>query len=174
MRNFLLFIVVIGTLSFTISSKVSESSEKASITVGKLSPQFLFENTEGRLIGSSNFMGKFVYIDIWATQCEPCKEESAAIENLKKEYKKNIEFVSISVDYYADKDKWKKYIETNKLTGNQLISNKGWYASFIRAYNIKTIPRYILIDPNGMIVDTHAPRPSHKKLRKLFQKLAIQ
>jgi len=102
MRNLLLFIVVIGTLSFTISSKVSESTDNA-IIAGKLSPQFLFENTQGRLIGSNDFIGKFVYIDIWATQCEPCKEESTNIENLKKVYSKNIEFVSISVDYYADK-----------------------------------------------------------------------
>jgi len=174
MRNFLLFIVVIGTLSFTISTKVSKSTEKSNITVGKLSPQFLFENAEGRMIGSTNFIGKFVYIDVWATQCEPCHEESAAIENLKKEFSKNIEFVSISVDYYADKDKWKKYINENNRTGNQLITDKGWYSGFIRAYNIKTIPRYILIDPNGMIVDTHAPRPSQKKLRKLFRKLLIQ
>ncbi len=173
MRNFLLFIVVIGTLSFTISSKVSENKEN-SIIAGKLSPQFLFENTEGRLIESNNFIGKFVYIDIWSTQCTPCTKESGVIENLKKVYSKNIEFVSISVDHYADKDKWKKYILENKLTGNQLITDKGWYSSFIRAYNIKTIPRYILIDPNGMIVDTHAPRPSQKKLHKLFKKLMIQ
>jgi len=173
MRNFLLFIVVIGTLSFTISSKVSESTDNA-IIAGKLSPQFLFENTEGRLIGSNEFIGKFVYIDIWATQCEPCNEESMNIENLKKVYSKNIEFVSISVDYYADKDKWKKHIKTNKMSGNQLITDKGWYSNFIRAYNIKTIPRYILIDPNGMIVDTHAPRPSQKKLHKTFKKLGIQ
>ncbi len=173
MRNFLLFIVVIGTLSFTISSKVSETSDNV-VIAGKLSPQFLFENTEGRLIGSNDFIGKFVYIDIWATQCEPCKEESRVIENLKKVYSKNIEFVSISVDYYADKDKWKKHINTNKMSGNQLITDKGWYSNFIRAYNIKTIPRYILIDPNGMIVDTHAPRPSQKKLHKVFKKLLIE
>ncbi len=173
MRNFLLFIVVIGTLSFTISNKVSKSTENAVIS-GKLSPQFLFENTDGRMIGSNDFIGKFVYIDIWATQCEPCKEESMVIENLKKVYNKNIEFVSISVDYYADKDKWKNFVSTNKMSGNQLITDKGWYSSFIRAYNIKTIPRYILIDPNGMIVDTHAPRPSQKKLHKLFKKLLIE
>ena len=74
MRNFLLFIVVIGTLSFTISTKVSESTEN-NVATGKLSPQFLFENTKGRLVGLNEFKGNYVYINIWASECEPCQEE---------------------------------------------------------------------------------------------------
>jgi thiol-disulfide isomerase/thioredoxin len=174
MRNFLLFIVVIGTLSFTISSKVSKSTENAKIAVGKLSPQFLFENNEGRLVGLNEFSGSYVFINIWASECDPCKEELQMIESLKKVYSKNIEFVSISLDHKKDTEKWKQYVANEKLTGTQLISDKSWHSSFIRAYNIKTIPRYILVSPTGMIVETHAPRPSQKKLIKLFKKLNIQ
>lgn len=173
MRNFLLFVVVIGTLSFTIGSKVSESTENNVVT-GKLSPQFLFENTQGRLVGLNEFSGNYVYINIWASECEPCTQELQAIESLKKVYTKNIKFISISVDHLKDKDKWKEFVSNERLTGTQLISDKGWYADFIRAYNIKTIPRYILVNPNSMIVDTHAPRPSKRKLIKLFNKLNIQ
>lgn len=174
MRNFLLFIVVIGTLSFTITSKVSQRTENAKITAGKLSPQFLFENNEGRLTGLNEFSGSYVYINIWATNSEPSKEELQNIESLKKVYNKNVEFVSISLDHKKDIKKWKEFIANEQLTGTQLISDNSWHSSFIRAYNIKTIPRYILISPNGMIVDTHAPRPSQKKLVKLFKKLHIQ
>lgn len=174
MRNFLLFIVVIGTLSFTISSKVSKSTEHANIVAGKLSPQFLFENDEGRLIGLNDFNGSYVYINIWASECEPCKGELQMIESLKKVYSKNIEFVSISLDDKKDTKKWKEYIANEQLTGTQLISDKSWHSSFIRAYNIKTIPRYILVSPTGMIVETHAPRPSQNKLVRLFKKLNIQ
>ncbi len=173
MRNFLLFIVVIGTLSFTISTKVSESTEN-NVATGKLSPQFLFENTKGRLVGLNEFKGNYVYINIWASECEPCKEELQAIESLKKVYTKNIKFISVSLDQLKDKKKWKGLILNEKLTGTQLISDNSWHSDFIRAYNIKSIPRYILVDPNGRIVDTHAPRPSKKKLVKLFKKLNIQ
>ncbi len=173
MRNFLLFIVVIGTLSFTISTKVSESTEN-NVATGKLSPQFLFENTKGRLVSLNEFTGNYVYINIWASECEPCQEELQAIESLKKVYTKNIEFISVSLDNLKDKKKWKEFIVNEKLTGTQLISDDSWHSDFIRAYNIKTIPRYILVNPNGMIVDTHAPRPSKKKLIKLFKKLNIQ
>jgi len=174
MRNFLLFIVVIGTLSFTISSKVSQNTENANIVAGKLSPQFLFENTEGRLVASKEFEGNYIYVNIWATNSEPSIEELQNIESLKKVYTKNIEFVSISLDHKKDIKKWKEFISNQKLTGTQLISDKSWHSSFIRAYNIKTIPRYILISPNGTIVDTHAPRPSNNKLIKTFKKLNIQ
>ena len=174
MRNFLLFIVVIGTLSFTISSKVAKSTENANIAAGKLSPQFLFENNQGKLVGLTEFSGSYVYINIWATECEPCKGELQNIESLKKVYSKNIEFVSISLDDKKDINKWKEYVKNEKLTGTQLISDKSWHSSFIRAYNIRTIPRYILVSPAGEIVETHAPRPSQKKLVKLFKKLNIQ
>lgn len=174
MRNFFLFIVVIATLSFTITTKVTASTDEILVSKGQRSPQFLYENLSGRMIGLNDFKGKYVFINLWATECEPCKEELQAIESLKKVYSKNIKFVSISVDNLKNKDKWKEFITVEKLSGTQLLSDKSWHSSFIRAYNVRTIPRYILISPDGMIVDTHAPRPSQRNLIRTFQKLNIQ
>lgn len=140
---------------------------------GKISPDFSFKDFNDKHTTLTDFKGKYVYIDIWATTCEPCKDELAALQDLNKSYTGNIEFVSISVDYLRDIRKWKEFISTNKRIGTQLIADNNWYSDFIRAYDISTIPRFILIDPQGKIVDAYAPRPSQKKLKTLFTKLNI-
>lgn len=173
MRNLLLFLVVMGTLSFTLTKKVSTNTEKASITSGKSSPDFAYNDLNGNMITLNDFKGKYIYIDVWATSCEPCKDEILPLQDLHRTFTKNIEFVSISVDYLKDEKKWKDFISTNNLKGTQLIADNNWYSEFIRAYKITTIPRFILIDPNGKIVDAYAPRPSQKKLRSIFKKLNI-
>jgi len=173
MRNLLLFIVVMGTLSFTLTKEVSKKTEKSNITSGKISPDFTFKDFNDKHTTLNNFKGKYVYIDIWATWCEPCKDELEPLQDLNKAFKNNIEFVSISVDYLRDIEQWKEFITTNKLMGTQLIADNNWYSDFIRAYKITTIPRFILIDPEGKIIDAYAPRPSQKKLKTLFKKLNI-
>jgi thiol-disulfide isomerase/thioredoxin len=162
-----------GTLSFTLTKEVSKKTEKSNITSGKLSPDFSFKNFNDKITTLNDFKGKYVYIDIWATWCEPCKDELIPLQDLNKSFNNNIEFVSISVDYLKDIKQWKAFISTNKLMGTQLISDNNWYSDFIRAYKTTTIPRYILIDPQGKIVDAYAPRPSQKKLKTLFKKLHI-
>ena len=63
----------------------------------------------------------------------------------------------------------KGYIEMEEeLKGIQLFSDKNWKSDFVTGYLIKGIPRFILIDPNGNIVNSNAPRPSSEKLIKLF------
>ena len=68
---------------------------------------------------------------------------------------------------------WKTMITEKELTGVQLFTGKGWEADFIQTYKVSGIPRFILIDPNGNIVDADAPRPSSKKLIELFKELGI-
>tara|TARA_R110002073_G_scaffold72537_1_gene177132 strand:- start:96399 stop:96923 length:525 start_codon:yes stop_codon:yes gene_type:complete len=174
MRNLLLFLVVLGTLSFTLTKEVSKSTEKATIASGKISPTFSFKNTEDKLISLADFKGKYVYIDIWATWCEPCKEELEALEEIKQTFTENIAFVGVSVDYNRDTNKWKQFIATKSLKGTQVIADNNWYSDFIRAYDITTIPRFILIDPEGKIVEAYAPKPSQNQLKTLFERMDIK
>ena len=149
---------------------------------GTVSPTFSnYENHKGGTTSLSDFKGKYVYIDIWATWCGPCKVEIPYLKKLESKYHdRNIEFVSISVDddrrsgtmekAHAD---WKKMVAEKELTGVQLFTGTGWNADFIQDYKVSGIPRFILIDPNGNIVDADAPRPSSKKLITLFEELGI-
>lgn len=141
---------------------------------GKASPSFTYENIEGKNVSLKDLEGKYVYMDIWATWCGPCKREIPALKALEKKYEgKNIQFVSISVDKLADKEKWQKFVQKEQLTGIQLFADNDWESEFIKAYEIQGIPRFILLDPEGIIVNADAPRPSDPKLEKLFQSLGI-
>ncbi|MFD1293732.1 TlpA family protein disulfide reductase [Lutibacter holmesii] len=151
----------------------------AMLGAGKPSPVFSnYENFAGGTTSLSDLKGKFVYIDIWATWCGPCKREIPSLKLLEEEYHgKNIEFVSISVDNIDGKrgshESWLKMVKDEELGGTQLFADNDFNSEFIRAYNINSIPRFILIDPKGNIVDADVLRPSNPKLKDYFTELGI-
>lgn len=166
----------------------SKLAMRKEFPVGSPSPVFTnYENHEGGTTSLSDLKGKYIYVDVWATWCGPCKREIPYLKKLEESYKeKNITFVSISVDngrgyrantkeeaFKLSKAGWKKMVDEKELTGVQLFSDKAWESDFIQSYKIKGIPRFILIDPDGNIVSADAPRPSSKALIKLFNSLNI-
>ena len=133
---------------------------------------FEYENQKGGKTSLESLKGKYVYIDVWATWCGPCRGEIPFLQKVEEKYKgKNIEFVSISVDVEKDHDKWKTFVDEKKLGGTQLIADKNWKSDFIMAYGINAIPRFILIDPKGNIVKSDADRPSNPKLQLTLDSL---
>ncbi|HUH25919.1 MAG TPA: TlpA disulfide reductase family protein [Flavobacterium sp.] len=145
-----------------------------SLVKGKPSPKFNYENHKGNTTSLDDLKGKFVYIDVWATWCGPCIGEIPFMKEVEKKYHgKNIEFVSISIDEKKDYEKWKKFVTDKQMGGIQLYADNAWQSPFVQDYAIDGIPRFILIDPNGMIVSGDAPRPSDEKLIKLFTELGI-
>ena len=143
------------------------------LSKGAVSPKFLnYENFKGGTTSLDDLKGKYVYIDMWATWCNPCKQEIPFLQKVEKQYHgKNIEFVSISVDSERDYETWKKMVADKNLTGIQLYSKRD--KDFAGAYKVNSIPRFILIDPQGNIVDANAPRPSSPRLIELFNSLKI-
>lgn len=140
---------------------------------GKPSPKFNnFENYNGGTTSLDDFKGKYVYIDVWATWCGPCIAQIPYLKKIEEEYQnKNIEFVSISTDRPNKHQTWKDMIKQKQMTGIQLFAGNDF--SFSQAYEIRGIPRFILIDPEGNIVDANAPRPSDPKLKELFNSLNL-
>lgn len=152
--------------------------------VGSPSPTFEnYENHKGGTTSLSDLKGKYVYVDVWATWCGPCIAEIPSLKELDAKYAdKNIQFVSISIDdamrsgggdLAVAKNKWRTMVEEENLIGMQLFSDENWQSKFVKDYKINGIPRFILIDPNGNVVDANAPRPSSKKLVELFDSLSI-
>ncbi len=144
-------------------------------TEGKPAPSFTYQNVNGENISLSDFKGKYVYIDVWATWCGPCKKEIPYLQKVEEEFKdQNIAFVSISVDKEQDKEKWKNFVTEKNLGGVQLFADKDWNSDFVKFYKIQGIPRFILIDPNGITVDADASRPSEPALGEQLKSLLQQ
>lgn len=144
------------------------------LIAGNASPKFDYENFKGGKTSLESLKGKYVYIDVWATWCGPCRKEIPSLQKVEEQYHgKNIEFVSLSIDARKDYDKWRKFVEEKKLGGIQLIADSDWTSQFVKDYAIEGIPRFILVDPNGNIVSADAPRPSDPKLIEKFNELGI-
>jgi thiol-disulfide isomerase/thioredoxin len=143
-----------------------ERASKANKLVGKVSPDFDYENHKGGKTKLSDLKGKYVYIDLWATWCAPCRAEIPYLQKIEEKYHgKNIEFVSVSIDKAKDSEKWKKFVTDKQLGGTQLFADKDWESEFVTSYGVTGIPRFILIDPKGNIVTPDAERPSSPELQ---------
>jgi len=137
-----------------------------------ISPTFDYENHKGGTTKLEDFKGKYVYIDVWATWCGPCRAEIPSLKKVEERYHgKNIVFVSISVDVDKDHEKWKNFVTEKQLGGVQLFADKNWNSDFMKSYGINSIPRFILIDPNGKVVKGDASRPSSPQLKEELDKL---
>lgn len=135
-------------------------AEGSLLTAGRPSPDFSFTDINGKQVSLKDLRGRFVYIDIWATWCVPCRGEIPALQKLEETFKGlNIAFVSISCD--KDKEKWSKTVKEENMGGIQLWGNED--NEFLRAYRVQTIPRFIFIDPEGRIVNPDMTRPSDPK-----------
>jgi len=154
--------------------------QQAKFRSGNPSPSFeKYKDYKGGTKSLADFKGKYVYIDMWATWCKPCITEIPHLKSLEKEYHgKNIEFVSISTDsdrrsgtWEKAEEKWRAMVKDKNLGGVQLFAGEDY--TFAQEYQVTGIPRFILIDPNGNIVNAHAPRPSDPQLKLLFKELGI-
>ena len=111
--------------------------------------------------------GKLLFIDIWATYCPDCRKELPALETLQEDYKAEpITFVSISVD--RDKEAWKAMVKEKKLRGIHLYASPEIKELFKELYDLRSIPRYMLIDGKGNIINANLPMPSDKNLKELI------
>jgi len=161
-------------IEFLTTNYKKEHSSMATLKKGAPSPKFNYPNTNGKSVSLDDFKGKYVYVDVWATWCGPCKREIPHLKKLDAEYKnKNVVFVSMSIDKAEHKDKWLEMVKNENLKGVQIMADKDWNSDFVTAYGIKGIPRFILIDTEGNIVNANAPRPSDPSLKELFNSLNI-
>ena len=133
--------------------------------VGRPSPDFNGEDINGKQMSLRDFRGKYVYIDMWATWCGPCQKELPHLKKLEEKFHgRNITFVGLSID--ADKAKWEARVRSGELCGTQLHIGRG--SKFQADYRITGIPRFILLDPNGRIVNPDMTRPSSEDTEKIL------
>lgn len=165
-------LVVIYKENIADSSRMEEFEgmvgDWSKLVKGASSPEFTYVDAKGDTIGLSSLRGKYVYIDIWASWCGPCRREIPALKALEKEFVgKPIAFVSISCD--KDPEAWKKAMEEEKVEGIQLIA--GGDLSFLKAYMVQGIPRFILLDKEGKIIDPKMTAPSDPQTAETLKAL---
>ena len=130
-----------------------------------------FCDVAGNIHRFSEFKGKVLYVDIWATWCGPCKMEIPYLAKVVEHYKgnDNVKIISISVD--NNKKAWENKIAADKPAWPQYIANKEQYAQISKDWGIMGIPRFILINKDGTIYSGDAERPSNPNIISTIDKL---
>ncbi len=133
-------------------------------------PDFSLADINGKRFDLSDFKGKYVYMDIWATWCGPCKVQIPFMKELEKQFHNEpIHFVSVSLDKLEDKPIWEKMVRENQMSGVQLFA--GREDNFGFDYKIEYIPTFIILDKEGNIMIDGAPAPMDYQTGGINQQL---
>lgn len=141
------------------------------LRTGMEAPNFEYPDINELTHTLSDYKGKYVYVDVWATWCKPCLAEQPALAELEHHYKDNpnIVFMGVSVD--DDREAWANMVREKEMGGVQLITGEGWESNISEDYNINGIPRFILVDKEGKLIDATADRPSVDALKNQLKNL---
>ena len=147
------------------------AAQYAHLYAGRIAPDAEFYDAEGKVSKLSDYRGKVLYIDTWATWCGPCKREIPFLKTLEESYHgKNVQFISVSTD--KDVTAWKTFIAKESMSGLQLHQSQEMEKTMSYLYAVNSIPRFVLIDEEGKIISVDAPRPSSgEEIRNLIDKV---
>ncbi len=129
----------------------SQIKNAQSFVVGAEAPDFAMNNMEGEKVKLSDFKGKVVLIDFWASWCGPCRKENPHVVKLYEKYQKDgFEILGVSLD--KTQDRWVQAVAKDGLTWPQVSDLKGWQNEVAQMYSVKSIPHTVLLDKEGKIL----------------------
>lgn len=169
----------LDTLANDLRSQISENEivknyiasidKIKAIAIGSSAPSFEGNTPDGRIVKLSDYKGKVVLIDFWASWCVPCRKANPEIVKIYEKYKdKNFDILGVSLDNNVEK--WKNAIKDDNLTWQHISDLKGWDSDFAVLYNVESIPQGFLLDAEGKIIAKNLdPEALDAKLAEIFK-----
>ena len=129
--------------------------------------QFKMQNSKGALVTFEEVLeahkGKKVVLDFWASWCKDCLEGLPELKKLQKETK-NVDYVFLSLDRTTDR--WKKAVESLAMEGDHYFITEGWENPLTNYINLDWIPRYMILDEEGRVINAKTIKATDRKFRK--------
>lgn len=153
------FILLVGIIGLGVGCKGKQAPESSidnkyvtSLQISRADmikpPDFTLPTLDGKDVSLSDYRGKIVFLNFWATWCPPCKRETPSMEQLYQKFKDQ-DFVMLAVDLKENKETVEKFMTANKLTFPVLLDTKGRVGN---AYVVIKIPTTYLIGRKGEVL----------------------
>lgn len=151
---------------------LSQYEEYEPLMPGSPAPTPTLKDKDNKEYTFAQFRGKILVIDVWATWCSSCLHKMPTFLQLREEFKDNdnVDFITVSIDRSNARNSWLKAIIKNNMQGiTNLFPDCPVQSQFESEYKISGVPRYIVIDKNGDLVNAYAPSPG-EGLKEIIEK----
>ncbi len=164
-------VAILGLLLLVLhpvfGEKTAEEEVRDSLVTGDVCPDFRMENIDRKEVKFSSLRGKYVYIDVWASWCYPCRQQFPFLKELEEEVNSD-EIVYVGVNVDTQVYRWIGDVDVFKLKGEQ------WHIldeEFENKFQVHYIPRFMLLDKDGKILEMKMTAPSKEETKVYLKKL---
>ena len=135
----------------SLKSILAEHFQETPPTYAEKITDFSFENIAGEEISLNSPSNKFTLVSVWTSWCKPCIANFGKVHETQQTYESQLEVISISLD--RNREDFLGIIEKFNVPGSlRLWAVDGFYSSFALAFQITSVPKYLLVDKSGKVI----------------------
>ena len=168
MKKWIAIIVLFVFFAYMLWEQMIErQTVTTGIQIGMKAPDFSLETIDGKTVQLSQFNGKVVIVNFWATWCPPCRAEMPDMQTFYEKYHNQVEIVAVNVMVRDSREKVSQFIKDYRLTFPVVLDMDG---HVMKQYDIQPIPTSFIIDRQGVIREKHIGPMSYEQMVQYVEK----